>query len=235
MNNNEFSKSFDHQIKGGISAAVDNIDKVMNRIIPKRIVTLADSSDSADSIDSELQKELNELKKELKKTKNLLEDEIKKSNLLKIENIKLTKSLSSTQMSSVVENSKYISNLRSELNQKHQRHINDLQTYYEKELEEVRKNIQPSSTSQIDLKNISINNELKNSNEMLLSSLQQNADHIKYLTRINRELSLKMESNESYLNEYRHNAEEKIYNLENCCKQLEIQLTDTIKVCSFFF
>ncbi len=55
-------------------------------------------------------------------------------------------------------------------------------------------------------------------------------EHIRYLTEENCELSNKLKEIEQ---ELKH-SNEKISNLEDCCNQLELQLTDTIKVGQFF-
>jgi hypothetical protein len=54
----------------------------------------------------------------------------------------------------------------------------------------------------------------------------ENSQHIQYLTHENFELKNKLTEYETEAK----NSNEKICNLEHCCTQLEIQLTETIKV-----
>jgi hypothetical protein len=71
-----------------------------------------------------------------------------------------------------------------------------------------------------------LNNELKNSNSNLLDKLYESSQHIRYLTQENGELTNKV----SQLDNDMKQANEKITNLEHCCTQLELQLTETIKL-----
>lgn len=92
-----------------------------------------------------------------------------------------------SQTNSIVENAKYISNLRLELKSKHARHVQDLKDYYEKELDDLRRklnkaeqNISSDSTGnekiisnfqQQNMDQANLNSELKNTNNSLLSKL----------------------------------------------------------------
>lgn len=87
-------------------------------------------------------------------------------------------------------NSKYISNLRAELKNKHSRHVQDLTEYYEKELEEMQKKLKYYKEGKVmnnvietscdtdkihedesNKKQTFLNAELKNSNAVLLNKL----------------------------------------------------------------
>jgi hypothetical protein len=143
----------------------------------------------------------------------------------------------------IVENAKYISNLRLELKAKHARHVQDLKDYYEKEIEALKLNKpnldSPAAKSEsngseqlilnIQQKNadqVNLNSELKNANNSLLKKLYENAQQIQYLTHDNFELKSKISEYDNALKSSR----EKITNLEHCCTQLELQLTETIKL-----
>ena len=69
-------------------------------------------------------------------------------------------------------------------------------------------------------------NENYSQNLLFVSQKYENSQHIQYLTHENFELKSKLTE---YENEAK-NSNEKICNLEHCCTQLEIQLTETIKV-----
>ena len=57
----------------------------------------------------------------------------------------------------------------------------------------------------------------------------KSGQHIRFLTQENCDLNAKVNSLDNELK----GSNEKIANLENCCNQLEMQLTETIKVLSF--
>jgi hypothetical protein len=71
------------------------------------------------------------------------------------------------QTNSIVENAKYISNLRLELKTKHARHVQDLKDYYEKELDELRRKLSKAEQS------IANSSNGENKNEMIISNFQQ--------------------------------------------------------------
>ena len=101
------------------------------------------------------------------------------------------------QTSSIVENAKYISNLRLELKSKHARHVQDIKDYYEKELELKDKELEDlrrklnkmeqisnangendehsdkiiSIFQQKNIDQVNLNSELKNTNNSLLNKL----------------------------------------------------------------
>ena len=76
-----------------------------------------------------------------------------------------------SQTNSIVENAKYISNLRLELKSKHARHVQDLKDYYEKELDDLRRKLNKFE------QNISNESNGPNNNEKIISNFQQqNAD-----------------------------------------------------------
>lgn len=105
--------------------------------------------------------------------------------------------VTNTTTTSIVDNAKYISNLRIELKAKHARHVQDLKDYYEKELDEhkaqlnayklrygiMNPNLSTASEPDEDYKQLSEEyklkyeqlidnfNELKNTNEALLNKI----------------------------------------------------------------
>lgn len=71
-----------------------------------------------------------------------------------------------------------------------------------------------------------LHSELKSSNSTLLNKLYESSQHIRYLTQENCDLTSKINQMDIDLKQ----SNEKITNLEHCCTQLELQLTDTIKL-----
>lgn len=102
-------------------------------------------------------------------------------------------STSAINQSTIVDNAKYISNLRQELKNKHARHVQDLKDYYDKEIDDLKRQLNgykikygldggavgesSLETSQYEeykqrYENLAINfDELKNTNETLLNKI----------------------------------------------------------------
>ena len=112
------------------------------------------------------------------------------SNASLVDSVASTSACSASQTNSIVENAKYISNLRLELKSKHARHVQDLRDYYEKEIEELKKQLEKnedstttggepnaisdkiiSSIQQKNAEQVNLNAELKNTNNSLLAKL----------------------------------------------------------------
>jgi hypothetical protein len=104
-----------------------------------------------------------------------------------------TNNSSAINQSTIVDNAKYISNLRQELKNKHARHVQDLKDYYDKEIDDLKRQLNGYKmkygldggavgesnleTSQYEeykqrYENLAINfDELKNTNETLLNKI----------------------------------------------------------------
>jgi hypothetical protein len=135
-----------------------------------------ESSDKSDKSDSEEIKRIISPRKEAKQPST--SSALHSSSMNSIN----TSVCSQQTTQTVVDNAKYISNLRLELKTKHARHVQDLRDYYEKELEDLRKKLTSkcsckggaSSSYEDEIRNdefAQINNELKNTNISLINKL----------------------------------------------------------------
>lgn len=132
-----------------------------------------ESSDKSDKSDNE------EIKKVISPRKEIKQPQTSSSALHSSSMNSINASICSQQSTqTVVDNAKYISNLRLELKTKHARHVQDLKDYYERELEDLRKRLMSkggtSSSYEDEIRNdelAQINNELKSTNISLLNKL----------------------------------------------------------------
>ena len=93
----------------------------------------------------------------------------------------------------VVDNAKYISNLRLELKTKHDRHVQDLKNYYEKEIEDLNKkldyykSIANENELSISRSNFSTQNleELESSARLYENLAKTNEDYLKLNSDLN--------------------------------------------------
>ncbi|RNA01318.1 hypothetical protein BpHYR1_020601 [Brachionus plicatilis] len=155
-----------------------------------------------------------------------------------------TTTADSINPNTISDNTKYISNLRTELKSKHARHIQDLKDYYDKEIEDLRcrldlyeekygtdPNDETEQLRENELKSkyeqlCEINDDLKESNSALIHKLEECNEHINYLKQENYELT----SNLGQMNSKLKYAEERIQALQDGYAGLESQLSESIKL-----